>query len=184
MFRNIEKLNEIMEKEGSNKELPRVQFSELDTDQRTAIQITLNTALAEKIKQSNILLTSGLRFLIIGNGAAIVVLGAFLGGIYEGPLFNELIPSLVLFVIGACVSALSYIPLILVSAAGINHLSNEIFNFFLDKKRLNEITGYGFNKIGQIVFSSILLISLLAFMIGVANTIYVLFKFTRSMVYI
>lgn len=52
MFRNIEKLKEINAQELSNKEIPKVKFSELDTDQKTAIQITLNTALAEKIKMT------------------------------------------------------------------------------------------------------------------------------------
>ena len=143
-----------------------MKFSQLNDPQQRAVQAALETLLSTKAQEDHQLSMSGYRLLIIGNGAGVTLLAAFMSSIVGEPLFSSLLAPLAIFLAGLLVAALSYIPLVAVTNRSLIALWNEYNSIVRDQKELEDFKGYGFNALGKFIFFGLLAIALLCFLWG------------------
>lgn len=145
-----------------------MKFSDLSDRHADAIA-SLYLKIAEiKAAESQELARAGLRLLVLGNGAGILLLATFMGVIVQkGEPLSDLVTPLVWFLVGTILSALIYVPLIVVARDAANHLGTSIENFFKDKIELEELQSYGLTKRGAKIVNGLLMLSLFCFVVGV-----------------
>ena len=151
-----------------------MKFSQLNDPQQRAIQAALETLLSTKAQEEHQLSMSGYRLLILGNGAGVTLLAAFLSSIVGEPLFRDLLAPLALFLFGLLLSALSYIPLVAVTNRSLVALWNEYNSIVRDEKHLEEFKGHGFNALGKVIFFGLIGFSLVSFLAAAVWVIVVL----------
>lgn len=115
------------------------------------------------------------RLLILGNGAGIVLLATFMGAVAgQGAQLAELVTPLIKFFFGAILAALVFFPLMGVANQATAHIGNQVSKFFLNELDIEQLQGYGLNKVGRIIIYALLIGSLASFGIGVYQCIGIL----------
>jgi len=145
-----------------------MKYSELPERNAAAIAAFYLKVAEIKANESQEISRAGLKLLVLGNGAGVLILATFMGVIVqEGDSLSDLITPLVWFLVGATLGALIYIPLIAVAHDAANHLGTSIENFFRDQIELEELRSYGLTKRGTRIVNGMLVLSILCFVTGV-----------------
>jgi hypothetical protein len=155
-----------------------MKFKDLSDYQREAFRELYLTALAVRTTEEQHYTQQFYRLLMLGNGTGIALLATFMGALVkENKQVTQLRTPMIVFLIGACAASLVYFPLMSVANAATNNITNQVTEFFLNKKDLETIQGYGLNLAGRIVISVLLFASLVLFVVGVILCIRILGRF-------
>jgi len=93
-----------------------MKYSDMSEAQKAAFRDILGTIINIKSQEEQKYIHDGYRLLVLGNGAGIAILAAFMGSLAShGNKISGLIIPLTLFTIGVVLAALTYVPLIAVS---------------------------------------------------------------------
>ena len=143
-------------------------FDNLDEEQKDAIKGIYLSAFERRMEDERFYINQLYRLLVLGSGAGIALLVAFMGGMLSnGNSIKLLVPALWKFFIGAVSATSIYILLGLVASDAVNHIEKELKDFFLNKKEIENIQGYGLSGIGRIVLLILAVMSLTFFIWGV-----------------
>jgi hypothetical protein len=152
-----------------------MKYKEMSEEQKEAFRQYFIDVLRIKSQEEQQYVQQAYRLLILGNGTGIVLLATFMGALAgKAANFHLLVAPLTKFFIGAIFAALVYIPLMAVSNQATITIAKQITDFFLNKKDVEEIQGYGFNKIGWCVVRTLLILSAVAFFWGVYECLSIL----------
>lgn len=152
-----------------------MKFQEMDEKQKDAIKDVILIALNVRTQEEQKYTHESYRLLVLGNGMGIVLLATFMGAVVpNNGQVTMLKTPLIMFFIGALLAALVYVPLTAVASQATNNITNQVTEFFLNKKEFEELQGYGLNCAGRIVVNVLLLSSLVMFSWGVYKCIGVL----------
>ncbi|WP_295625338.1 hypothetical protein [uncultured Nitrosomonas sp.] len=153
-------------------------FKEFDNDQKSAFKELLFIVMERRIKEEIEYTNHVFKFLVLGNGAGIALLAAFMGAIAAtGNPISELVSPLWKFLIGATLAAFIYVPLFAVASQATIHAANQISDFFQNKLDFEEIGSWSLNRKGLIIVQLLALTSLILFFWGVYQCISILEKF-------
>jgi hypothetical protein len=145
-----------------------MKYSDMSEAQKAAFRDILGTIINIKSQEEQKYIHDGYRLLVLGNGAGIAILAAFMGSLAShGNKISGLIIPLTLFTIGVVLAALTYVPLIAVSNQATINATNQITDFFLNKKDVEELQGYGFTKKGRFILAVLLGGSFIIFCVGI-----------------
>ena len=112
---------------------------------------------------------------MLGNGTGIALLATFMGALVRNAQqIVQLKTPMIVFLIGAFIAASVYFPLMSVASAATNNITAQVTDFFLNKKDIETMQGYGLNRAGRAVVMLLLFASLVLFVIGVAMCIRIL----------
>lgn len=153
-------------------------FQDFDDNQKGALKDLLLIAIERKIKEEIELTNQIFKLLILGNGAGIALLAAFIGAIAAtGHPISELVSPLWKFLFGAVFAALIYAPLFAVASQATIHVSNQVVEFLQNKKDLEDMQSWGLSQTGLIFVRLLALSSLITFFWGVYQCISILERF-------
>lgn len=152
-------------------------FKEFDNNQKSAFKELLFIVMERRIKEEMEYTNHVFKFLIMGNGAGIALLAAFMGAIAAiGNPISELVSPLWKFLIGATLAALIYAPLFSVASQATMHTANQISDFLQNKLDFEDIRGWTLNKTGLVIVQLLASSSLILFFWGVYQCISILEK--------
>lgn len=135
--------------------------------QQAAFRDFLGTVINIKSQEEQKYIHDGYRLLVLGNGAGIAILATFMGSLAShGNKISGLIVPLTLFTMGVVLAALTYVPLIAVSNQATVNVTNQVTEFFLNKKDVEALQGYGFTKKGRLILAILLVGSFIMFCVG------------------
>jgi hypothetical protein len=144
-----------------------MKFSQMTEEQQDAIRETFLTVISVRSQEEQRYTEQFFLLLVLGNGTGVFLLATFMGALVTtNKAVGSLRVPLILFSIGAFLAAFVYVPLTAVANQATVNAFQQITDFFLDKKELEAIQPYGFNRRGLFIVWSLLLLSFLAF--GVA----------------
>jgi hypothetical protein len=144
-----------------------MKFDQMTPEQQEAFRDAFLTIISVKSQEEQRYTEQFFRLLVLGNGTGVVLLATFMGAlVHNNGAVGSLRTPLIIFSIGAILAALVYVPLMLVANQASIAIFQQITEFFLNKKDVETIEGYGFNKRGSVVVFSLLISSLLAFVIA------------------
>ncbi len=152
-----------------------MKYSQMSEAQQAAYRDILSTIVSVKSQEEQKYTHEGYRLLVLGNGAGIAILAAFMGSLAgTGNEFGPLLMPLKYFFVGTILAALTYVPLIAVANQATVKVTDQISDFFLDKLDIEKIRGYGFSRAGRVILALLLLGSFLSFCIGVYKCVSIL----------
>jgi len=112
---------------------------------------------------------------MLANGTGIALLATFMGALVRNAVeIVQLKTPMVIFLVGAFLAALVYLPLMSVANAATNNITSQVTDFFLNKKDIETMQGYSLNRAGRTVVMLLQVTSLILFVIGVATCIPIL----------
>jgi hypothetical protein len=150
-------------------------FRDLDDDQRGAFKELFMRGLDRRIKEEMDFTNQAFRLLMLGNGAGIALLASFIGAVAgRGHPVGDLVSPLWKFLLGVVCAGLISAPFMAVASQATNHTINQLMQFFRNEIDIESMQGWGFTKRGRIVIGGLSLLSLLFFVIGVMQCIWLL----------
>lgn len=150
-------------------------FRDLDADQKDAFKELVLRAIDRRVREEIEYTNQVNRLLLLGNGAGVAILVTFMGSVAShGNPLAEFAAPLWKFFIGCVLAALIYLPTLAVASQATFHIEKQAMSFFQNEIDLDTLRGYGFNRFGQWVISSLSLASLLFFSWGVYQCIQIL----------
>jgi hypothetical protein len=156
-----------------------MKYDEMNEKQRDALKNMFLTVLNVKSQEEQLYTQQFFRLLVLGNGSGIILLASFMGAlVHKSESIHLLKRPLLMFFIGALLAAFVYVPLVLVSSQATDYMFRQIQEFFLNKRALEQITGYSFSRRGIIIVLVLLIGSLGFFSAGVFLCISALGKMT------
>ena len=149
-----------------------MKFSDFSDREAQALVTYYTQLLTVKAQEDQSYNQAGVRLLLLANGAGIALLGTFVGGLAQAqtPLTPFILP-LICFLTGLITGGLLYLPLMAVSSNAITVMGQNIELFITNKKNIEELQYYGFNRRGRIIMLSIALISMGSFVAGVWQSV-------------
>ena len=152
-----------------------MKFEEMDKPQQEAFRSLFITALTVRTQEEQQYTQQFYRLLMLGNGTGIALLATFMGALVRNnQQVIQLRTPMIVFLVGASVASLVYLPLMSVANAATNNITTQVTEFFLNKKEVETLQGYGLNPAGRIVVTLLLFASLVLFVIGVVMCIRIL----------
>lgn len=152
-----------------------MKYTEMSDEQQEAFRGFFLMVLSTKSQEEKAYTDQFFNLLVIANGTGIALLATFMGALVKNAQqIVQLRTPMIIFLVGAFLAALVYLPLMSVANAATNNISTQVTDFFLDKKDLETIQTFGLNCAGRIIVSLLLLTSLLLFVVGVAMCIRIL----------
>jgi hypothetical protein len=149
-----------------------MKYSELKERQAKALTSFYLAIIAVKSREEQEYSKSGLQLLVVGNSGGIALLGAFMLNLAaRGESYRPYVAPLALFVLGAILASLMYVPLIAVANGAVSHLGNSLEKFFKDELSAEQLQSYGFNAVGRIVLLILLVGSIGSFFTAVVWTL-------------
>jgi hypothetical protein len=153
----------------------KMKFEEMDEPQQEAFKSLFITALTVRTQEEQQYTQQFYRLLMLGNGTGIALLATFMGALVRNnQQVIQLRTPMIVFLVGASVASLVYLPLMSVANAATNNITTQVTEFFLNKKEVETLQGYGLNPAGRIVVTLLLFASLVLFVIGVVMCIRIL----------
>jgi len=145
-----------------------MKFKEMNDSQQDAIKEVLLIGLNVRTQDERKYTYEFYRLLALGNGMGIVLLGTFMGAVIDkSGQVSMLRTPLILFCIGALLAALVYVPLFSVANAATVNVTEQVTEFFLNRKEFETIRGFDLNCAGRVVVLVLLFSSLTMFAVGV-----------------
>jgi hypothetical protein len=145
-----------------------MKFKDMNEYQQEAFRELFLTALTVRTQEEQQYSQQFYRLLMLGNGTGIALLATFIGALVrDNKQVTQLRTPMIVFLVGACVASLVYLPLMSVANAATNNITNQVTEFFLNKRDVETLQGYGLNLAGRIVVKFLLFASLTLFVIGV-----------------
>ena len=152
-----------------------MKYKEMSDEQKEAFKGFFLMVLTVKTQEEKAYTDQFFRLLMLGNGTGIALLATFMGALVRNAQqIVQLKTPMIVFLVGAFVAALVYLPLMTVANAATNNITTQVTDFFLDKKDVETIQGYGLNRAGRAVVMLLLFSSLILFVVGVAMSIRIL----------
>jgi hypothetical protein len=152
-----------------------MKYKDMTDEQKEAFRGFLLMALTVKTQEEKAYTDQFFRLLMLGNGTGIALLATFMGALVRNAQqIVQLKTPMIVFLIGAFIAASVYFPLMSVAAAATNNITAQVTDFFLNKKDIEAMQGYGLSRAGRAVVMLLLLASLVLFVIGVAMCIRIL----------
>lgn len=150
-------------------------FRELDADQKAIVKEMLLRAIDRRVKEDMEYTSQVYRLLVLGNGAGIALLASFMGVVAgRGHSIDALVSPLWKFLLGCILGALIYAPHMGVAAQAVYHAANQTTQFLKNELDLESIQGWGLSKRGRKLIAILALGSLILFVLGVIQCIYLL----------
>jgi len=144
-----------------------MKYKDMSKEQQDAFKGYFLMALTVKTQEEKAYTDQFFRLLMLANGTGIALLATFMGAlIRNAQQVVQLKTPMVIFLIGACIAALVYVPLMAVANTATNVIATQVTDFFLNNKDLETIQGYGLSLRGRVVVMLLLLASLILFVIG------------------
>jgi glucan phosphoethanolaminetransferase (alkaline phosphatase superfamily) len=152
-----------------------MKYQEMSDEQQDAFKGVLLMALTVKTQEEKAYTDQFFRLLMLANGTGIALLATFMGAlIRNAEQITQLKTPMIVFLVGAFLAALVYLPLMTVANAATNNITTQVTDFFLNKKDIETVQGYGLSRAGRAVVMLLLFASLILFVIGVAMCIRIL----------
>jgi glucan phosphoethanolaminetransferase (alkaline phosphatase superfamily) len=152
-----------------------MKYEEMSKEQQDAIKGYLLMALTVKTQEEKAYTDQFFRLLLVANGTGIALLATLMGAlIRNAQQIVQLKTPMIIFLVGAFIAALVYLPLMTVANAATNNIATQVTNFFLNKTDIETIQGYGLSRAGRRVVMLLLFTSLILFVVGVAICIQIL----------
>jgi hypothetical protein len=141
-------------------------YSELREDQKKAYDNLFNALLSSKAADKQAFEMFGLKLLLLGNGGSILTLISFVKDI--DTFINEpcFVYASIIFIIGVILGGAVFIPLMIVTRDAHVHTINTIQQIINDELLIETASGYGLNKIGQVIFNICYMSSLISLLVG------------------
>lgn len=150
-------------------------FNDLDQNQKDAVKELFLRGIDRRIREEIEYTNQIFRLLILGNGAGIALLGAFMGALASsGNTIADLVSPFWKFFIGSLLAAFIYAPLMAVAARATNHAVKQAMAFFRNQLPIEEMQGWGFSPRGLWVIRILGFSSLSFFAWGVYQCLQVL----------
>jgi hypothetical protein len=144
-------------------------------EQKEAFRAFLLMALTVKTQEEKQYTDQFFRLLMVGNGTGIALLATLMGALVRNTQqIVQLKTPMIVFLVGAFVAALVYLPLMTVANAATNNVTTQVTDFFLNKTDIEKMQGYGLNRTGRAVVLLLQFASLILFVVGVAMCIRIL----------
>lgn len=154
-----------------------MKYNEMDDSQQAAFRDFLMQSVDRRINEETEYTNQLYRLLVLGNGTGIVLLATFMGSIAaEGRSISPLVPPLWKFFIGAVLAACIYFPLMAVASQATLSIANQVVAFFKNELDVEDLQGYGLNKLGRMIVLLLAISSLLLFGVGVYQCMAILSK--------
>ncbi len=152
-----------------------MKYSEMNDDQKEAFReyymLVLQTRIAEGQKYSD----QVLRFLILGNGAGILLLATFMGTLAgNNKNFSMMVNPLMGFVLGLLFASLVFIPLLYIANKSANKISNQSIDFFFNQSDTCNLRDYIVKPFLRIVIMVLFIFSASLFFWGVYQSFTIL----------
>jgi len=152
-----------------------MKYKDMTDEQKEAFRGFFLMALTVKTQEEKAYTDQFFRLLMLGNGTGIALLATFMGALVRNAQqIVQLKTPMIVFLIGAFIAASVYFPLMSVANAATNNITAQVADFFLNKKDIETMQGYGLNRAGRAVVMLLLFASLALFVIGVAMCIRIL----------
>ena len=152
-----------------------MKYSEMDDDQKEAFREYYMLALQTSITQEQKYSDQVLRFLILGNGAGILLLTTFMGTLASNNKdFSTLVNPLVKFFLGLLFASLVFVPFIYIANKSTNKISDQLLEFFLNQSDTCNLGGYRIKSFLRIVVMGLFIISASMFFWGVYQSFTIL----------
>lgn len=152
-----------------------MRYQEMTDEQKEAFRAFLLMALTVKTQEEKQYTDQFFRLLMVGNGTGIALLATLMGALVRNTQqIVQLKTPMIVFLVGAFVAALVYLPLMTVANAATNNVTTQVTDFFLNKTDIEKMQGYGLNRTGRAVVLLLQFASLILFVVGVAMCIRIL----------
>jgi hypothetical protein len=152
-----------------------MKYKEMSDEQQEAFRGFLLMVLTVKTQEEKAYTDQFFHLLVIANGTGIALLATFMGALVRNAQqVAQLKTPMIVFLVGAFLAALIYLPLMSVANAATNNITTQVTDFFLDKKDIETMQPFGLNRAGRIVVWVLLVSSLVLFVVGVAMSIRIL----------
>lgn len=153
-------------------------FSEFDEQQKEILKEILLIELENKMKEDREYIGHIIRFLILGNGSGIILLATFMGAIAaSGHPISQLVSPLWKFLFGAIIGVLIYGPLAIVANQAVTFHAEQAIKFIKNEIEFEEKQNWGLSNRGIIYVRFFMFLSLILFLWGVFNCIFILKSF-------
>jgi hypothetical protein len=152
-----------------------MKYKEMSDEQKEAFRGFLLMALTVRTQEEKQYTDQFLRLLMLANGTGIALLASFMGALIRNTQqIVQLKTPMIIFLVGTFVGALVYLPMMSVAADATTNITTQVTDFFLNKKEIETMQGYGLNRAGRVVVRLLLFASLVLFVVGVAMCIRIL----------
>ena len=142
-------------------------FKDLDPEQREAFKSICLQALESKLKEDTTFTLQVYKFLVIGNGAGVALVVAFLSGAFTAGIATSALASpLWKFFLGAVAAAFIQVVHMAVSADGVPYISKQVSDFFLNQQHIEEFQSWGLSERGKKIVLGLMLVSFVLFLWG------------------
>ncbi|MBT5305468.1 MAG: hypothetical protein HOL31_10350 [Candidatus Scalindua sp.] len=147
----------------------------MNDDQKEAFREYYMLVLQTRITSMQRYSDQVLRFLLLGNGAGILLLATFMGNLAgNNKDFSMMVNPLMAFVFGLLLAALVFIPLIYIANKSVNKISNQSIDFFFNHSSTCNLRDYIVKPFLRIVVMGLFIISAIMFFLGVYQSFTIL----------